>query len=71
MIEWQQRVVDEKAALDEKLKALNAFVEKSPESMKLSKGQRTLLTRQSATMKRYSDILGERIALFESDQPPA
>ena len=67
MSEWQQRVVDEKAALDEKLKALNAFLDKNVESTKLPKGVRVLLIKQSATMKRYSDILAERINLFQAE----
>jgi uncharacterized protein len=53
---WQQRVIDEKRALDERLAKLVAF---------LSKGEPDeLLWRQKVLMKEYSYILGERIKRF-------
>ncbi|HXN09115.1 MAG TPA: hypothetical protein VN860_05600 [Candidatus Acidoferrales bacterium] len=53
---WQQRVIDEKRALDERLAKLVAF---------LSKGEPDeLLWRQKVLMLEYSYILGERIKRF-------
>ena len=56
MERWQQRVIDEKRALDERLAKLVAF---------LSKGEPDeLLWRQKVLMLEYSYILGERIKRF-------
>ena len=59
----QQRVVDEKAELDERLAKLVAFT-KTPIFEGLDIAERDRLDQQAATMTMYSDILGDRIAAF-------
>lgn len=59
----QQRVVDEKAELDEKLTKLEAFFE-SPIYNKLDCSERKRLQLQASFMRAYSDVLGERIVAF-------
>ena len=60
----QQRVVDEKVEVDEKLDKLSAFIESSPIFVGLPHEERVLLIRQEQAMLEYSNILGERIAAF-------
>ncbi len=63
----QQRVVDEKAALDEKLVMLNNFFTTFTfESM--PQRERHRLARQELYMRAYSNVLGERIAAFGETQ---
>lgn len=59
----EQRVIDEKNALDEKLIKLSAFV-RTEEFYALDTEDRQLLRRQREVMLDYSDILGDRIARF-------
>ena len=61
----EQRVIDEKIALDEKGQKLVTFLQ-SPAFGKLSNQEALLLVRQKDIMVAYSDILAERIALFPS-----
>lgn len=63
MERYQQRVVDEKAALDEKLSALLAF-QKSGIFSGLDEDERLLLKAQSGCMKAYANVLAARIAKF-------
>lgn len=59
----QQRVVDEKAALDEKLEKLRAFF--NTDIFKgLDEDEQDSLWLQSDHMDDYSAVLGERIAAF-------
>ena len=60
----QQRVIDEKEALDIKLEALNDFINQNPLYLKLSIGEQGRLFAQTYAMGLYSDILGERIDRF-------
>jgi hypothetical protein len=60
----QQRVVDEKKELDEKLTKLNLFIAESPTFTGLPDDEKSRLIAQKAHMEGYSDILGERIAAF-------
>lgn len=60
---YEQRVVDEKAALDVKIGALRTFMEGSM-YRSLVCSDRSLLVDQLHTMSRYSDILAERISRF-------
>jgi len=61
---YQERVVKERAELDEKLEKLNAFgTSDFFSSLPLDEQQR--LIRQSKIMDQYSVVLGERIAAFE------
>ena len=61
----QQRVVDEKKDLDEKLSKLEVFIYESPVFSTLDGNEQYRLRKQSGTMKDYSRILGERIAAFK------
>lgn len=63
MAPHQQRVVDEKAELDEKLEKLIAFFS-NPIWATLPSDEQARLSRQSEVMREYSNILGERIAAF-------
>jgi len=60
---YQQRVIDEKEALDVKRTKLIGFIE-SPEFDRITAQERSLLTRQLLAMDDYSAILGERICAF-------
>lgn len=64
LLPHQQRVVDEKAELDEKLERLIAFIG-SGKYLDLSDSEMVRLLRQSNYMTDYSKVLGERIAAFE------
>lgn len=59
----QQRVVDEKAELDEKRSKLDFFL-RTMTFKDLSQDEAGRLLRQSKCMGTYSEILGERIAAF-------
>ncbi|UCV01152.1 crAss001_48 related protein [Acidovorax radicis] len=60
----QQRVLDEKRELDERLSKLDAFVLDNPLFLKLPSAEQERLSRQSKAMAVYSGILDERIACF-------
>lgn len=60
----QQRVVEEKAALDEKAKALSNFIGTSPVFETLDPAEQERLKEQNDVMWKYSEILGARIAAF-------
>lgn len=60
----QQRVVDEKTELDNKLEKLNDFVQRNPLFLSLPIEEQERLKQQSFVMAQYSSILGERIAAF-------
>ncbi len=64
MQEWQKRVVEEKAELDERIEKLEAFIA-SPKFEVISTYHAVALKDQAAVMRRYSEILGRRIAMFE------
>jgi hypothetical protein len=60
---WQERVVEEKKALDEKLEKLDAFIlSKAFDSVDHFEKRR--LHQQQFVMSEYSRILDERIANF-------
>lgn len=63
MKDYQQRVVEEKTALDVKLEALRAFTTSSA-FRNISTDERGRLSLQLSIMLDYSDVLGERIAAF-------
>lgn len=60
---YQQRVIDEKVELDEKIAKLEAFLI-TPTFLDLGINDRILLNRQCDAMRAYSDILGRRIERF-------
>ena len=59
----QQRVVDEKTELDEKITKLRAFFD-NPIYKSLLIDEQERLDRQLQYMLDYSEVLGERIAAF-------
>lgn len=59
----QERVVQEKQELDERLFKLRLFMEKAA-FKELDIREKSLLTLQAQVMHNYSDILAERIALW-------
>ena len=63
---YQERVIEEKKALDEKIKKLRDFAGTGP-FLKLSPAHQTLLIQQEATMGNYSNILAARVKLFEKE----
>ena len=63
MLPHQQRVVDEKTELDEKLTKLKAFF--GTDIFKgVNEAEQARLQKQADIMQSYSDILGERIEAF-------
>lgn len=65
MQDFQQRVVEEKLALDDKLKKLEALP--SVIFSALPEAEQSRLERQRVCMQNYSNVLGERIANFQKD----
>ena len=61
---YQERVVVEKDALDKKIRDLTFFIKTSPVCATLEPIEQVRLTEQSDVMRRYSQILDERIAAF-------
>jgi hypothetical protein len=61
---YQQRVINEKRELDERLARLHKFITEPSPYDTLPARQQTLLIFQSQTMATYSRILGERIKLW-------
>ena len=60
----QQRVVDEKADLDEKATALNQFIAYNTIFETLDAAEKERLKVQNDLMWQYSEVLGARIAAF-------
>lgn len=63
---YQQRVLDEKVELDQKLADLLDF-SKTPEFDALDENEQRKLVRQSAVMCEYSRVLSDRIHSFAPD----
>jgi hypothetical protein len=66
MLDYQQRVVDEKIQLDERLEKLREFM-KGNFFKKVKEEEQKRMMRQEASMDIYSDVLGERIAAFSQE----
>ncbi len=62
---YQDRVIAEKAELQQRYNALNTFMKLSPVYLDLDETEQNLLIRQAATMVEYLDILSERIMNFK------
>lgn len=62
----QQRVVDEKAQLDERKQKLGEFIEGNQLFHSLDQEEQSRLCRQFNIMGEYSSVLGERIEAFPS-----
>lgn len=60
----QQRVVNERAELDEKINKLNSFIEEGTIFPTLSELEQGLLKDQLDAMQVYSDLLTKRINNF-------
>lgn len=65
----QERVMTEKVELGEKLRKLHAFIE-SEKFKNIDYAERTRLTLQLRAMKKYDEILQERIAAFGPKAEP-
>lgn len=59
----QQRVVDEKRELDDRIEKMNAFF-RTPTFHGLDAAEQGRLSRQAGIMMQYSAVLSERIAAF-------
>ena len=64
MLPHQQRVVDEKAELDKKAKALTDFIGLNPMFLSLDSAEQERMREQCEIMWQYSEILGKRIECF-------
>ena len=67
MQEFQQRVVDEKTELDDKIAKLGSFIDGAGNTSvfgELPEDEQERMVRQRSCMQEYSGILGERIAAF-------
>lgn len=60
----QQRVVDEKAELDDKATKLSEFIGTNPIFETLDPAEQERMKEQCEIMWQYSEILGKRIAAF-------
>lgn len=61
----QQRVIDEKADLDERAKKLSDFIGNNPMFETLDPEEQERMKVQNDLMWQYSEVLGERIAAFQ------
>ena len=64
MEDYQQRVIDEKEALDEKIEKLSTFIGSKLFETLNNDGQDILLQEQLSHMIAYSSVLEKRIELF-------
>jgi hypothetical protein len=64
MLDFQQRVVDEKTELDSKIDKLKAFIVNNPVYKTLPPDEQALLNQQYDCMVEYAMILGQRIQKF-------
>jgi hypothetical protein len=64
MLPHQQRVIDEKAELDERATKLSNFISTCPVFESLDPAERERMKEQCEIMWQYSEILGKRIAAF-------
>lgn len=62
---FQQRVVDEQSALDDKILKLTEFIVGATMFEKLPADEQDRLRKQKDLMAQYSEVLGERIAAFK------
>lgn len=63
MLPFQQRVVEEKKELDDKLQKLSLFFD-TPVYASLDSAEQERLQKQEVAMITYSEILGDRIRAF-------
>lgn len=67
---YQQRVIDEKAELEKKAKALSEFIGTNPLFEKLDSTDQELMRSQCEVMWEYIEILAKRIERFGFDSVP-
>ena len=65
MEDHEQRVIDEKDALDKKAKALSEFIGNNPIFETIDADEQERLKEQNDIMWQYSEILRLRIAAFK------
>ena len=63
MEDYQKRVLEEQADLEGKIQRLDAFMV-SPAYSSIPAGDAHMLNKQYAAMRKYKDVLAERIARF-------
>jgi hypothetical protein len=61
---WQQRLLDEKEQLEQRLRKLVVFIHTDSEFKKLTEKDQNLLRKQMDAMTCYLEILKERVAAF-------
>ena len=67
MEDWQQRVVEEKAALDMKIQRLEEFMDSEIYLTQLSEDECSDLFEQLQVMECYSQVLARRIDRFTDE----
>lgn len=65
---FQDRVVEEKRQLDDRLAKLRFFIHAKDTYAQLPQAEQMRMSEQLEVMTRYSTILGERIKNFTSEQ---
>jgi len=68
MAPYQERVIQEKQELADRLTKLEAFRETDSFQLHLSPAERCRLERQRFAMHEYNQVLGERITAFSETQ---
>ncbi len=68
--DWQQRVIDERKELDERISKLRAFV-MGPDFGKVHVAEQGRLLQQEHIMRSLSAVLEQRIHAFDNPDPPA
>ncbi len=58
---FQQRAIEEKQSLDDKIRALNRFIKANDIYARLTATEQNLLAEQLEVMQRYSELLRLRI----------
>lgn len=69
LLPHQQRVVAEKAELDEKIGKLEAYINGPKFRIQCDAAERFRLRRQAIVMVKYSQVLGDRIDAFTPKEP--
>lgn len=64
MEDYQQRVVDEKAALETKITDLAAYINTPTFNSTVALPEQSRMKRQLRVMRQYAIVLGERIVAF-------
>lgn len=65
----QERVVDEKDELDDRLRKLKKFIDTNQQFNELPDKDKELMRKQSVAMEAYASVLDERIKIFREINP--